>query len=176
MASWQGRVRAIWARLRRQRPPKDIYTDLRSMALDVDLSRLGLPADEPWSGASVAMMEIGVDRAVASIVAIVDGTVSMYLSSGGGVIGAGEHEAVRSEGKRFRTVMAESRNLLQLTTDFPLPRDGEVRFQARIGDDRFTAVAPESTLRGGRHPLSSLYAAGQDLLTEIRLASEPLEG
>ena len=145
------------------------------MALGVELGSLERPVGEPWSGAGVAVMELGIERAVASIVAVADGSVSMYLSTGGGVIGAGAHEAVRSEARRFRTVMADSRGLLQHTTEFPLPAQGEVRFHARIGDDRFTGAVPESALRGGRHPLSPLYAAGQDLLTEIRLASEPLE-
>jgi hypothetical protein len=88
------------------------------------------------------------------------------------VIGAGEHAAVRAEAARFRTVVADARSLLTRTSDFPLPEPGEVRFQARIGQDGFSGAAPESALRGGRHPLSTVYAAGQDLLTEIRLASE----
>ena len=145
------------------------------MALGVDLASLETPAEESWGGAGVAMMEIGTERAVASIVAIADGTVSMYLSTGGGAIGAGEHEAVRAEAKRFRTVVADSRHLLSPSTDFPLPKPGEVRFQARIGDDGFSGAALEAALRGGRHPLAPVYAAGQDLLTEIRLASEAVE-
>ena len=36
-------------------------------------------------------------------------------------------------------------------------------------------AALEAALRGGRHPLAPVYAAGQDLLTEIRLASEAVE-
>ena len=172
MAAWLERVKETWGRIRGQRQPKGIFTDLRSMALAVDLASIQTPVEESWGGAGVAMMEIGTDRAVASIVAIADGTVSMYVSTGGGVIGAGEHEAVRAEAKRFRTVVADSRGLLTRSMDFPLPEPGEVRFQARMGSDGFSGAAPESALRGGRHPLSPLYAAGQDLLTEIRLASE----
>jgi len=172
MATWLERFKETFGRVRGQRPSKPIFTDLRSMALTVDLATLQTPAGEPWGGAGVAMMEIAMDGAVASIVAIADGTVSMYTSTGGGVIGAGEHAAVRAEAKRFRTVVADSRNLLSRTTEFPLPVPGEVRFQARIGDGGFSGAAPESALRSGRHPLSTVYAAGQDLLTEIRLASE----
>jgi hypothetical protein len=97
----------------------------------------------------------------------------MYLSRGGGVIGAGEHAAVRGAGDVFRTVVAENRGLLERTGVFLPPAVGEVRFHARIADDRLTGAAPESALRTGRHPLAPLYAAGQDVLTEIRLASEP---
>jgi len=172
MASSLERFKETWGRIRGQRPSKPIFTDLRSAALTMDLASLQTPAREPWGGAGVAMMEIGMDGAVASIVAIADGTVSMYTSTGGGVIGAGEHAAVRAEATRFRTVVADSRNLLSRTTEFPLPGAGEVRFQARIGEVGFSGAAPESALRGGRDPLSTVYAAGQDLLTEIRLASE----
>ena len=64
-----------------------------------------------------------------------------------------------------------ARGQLQVTTDFPGPTPGEVRFQLRTEDGDFSGAAPEATLASGRHPLSELYAAGQDLVTEIRLAT-----
>ena len=77
MAAWLERVKETWGRIRGQQPPKGIFTDLRSMALAVDLASIQRPVEESWGGAGVAMMEIGTDRAIASIVAIADGTVSM---------------------------------------------------------------------------------------------------
>jgi hypothetical protein len=141
------------------------------MALGLDPATIELADGEPWSGAAVAAMEIGQAAATATVVAIADGTVSMYLSTGGGEIGAGEHAAVRGAAERFRRVVADSRSLFVPTTDFPLPEEGRVRFQASFADGRYTAEAAEATLRGGRHPLTPVYAAGQDVLTEIRLAS-----
>jgi hypothetical protein len=172
---WRDRLRGIWAEISGRRRSSDVYTDLRSMALGIDPASIQTPAAEPWAGAAVAAMELSVSGATATILAVADGTVSMYLSTGGGTIGAGEHAAVRAEGQRFRTVVADSRGQLVRTAEFPLPRAGEVRFHARVGEDRFTGVAPEAALRAGRHVLAPLYAAGQDLLTEIRLASEPGE-
>jgi hypothetical protein len=116
-------------------------------------------------------MEIGLHKGTASIVAVADGTVSMYVSTGGGVIGAGGHAAVRAVADRFRTVAAESRDQLRRTDDFPLPAAGEVRFAVRTIEGDFSGVAPEAALRSGRHPLAALYGAGQDLLTEIRLSA-----
>ena len=77
MATWLEHFKETLGRIRGQRPPKDIFTDLRSMALTADLASLRIPEGEPWGGAGVAMMEIGMERAVASIVAVADGTVSM---------------------------------------------------------------------------------------------------
>jgi hypothetical protein len=141
------------------------------MALGVDPESISVPEGEHWTGAAVAAMELGLANGTATIVAIADGTVSMYVSSGGGVIGAGEHAAVRNAANHFRTVVAESRDLLPVFGEPPLPVAGQVRFHARKLDGAFSAGAPEALLRTGRHPLAPLYAAGQDLLTEIRLAS-----
>jgi hypothetical protein len=173
MPTWRERVRSIWRRVPRPRRGQAVYRDMRSMALGVDPSALRIPEGQRWSDAAVAAMEIGMPEATATIVAIADGTVSMYLSSGGGTLGAGEHAAVRGAAEEFRTVVAENRGLLERTGVFPPPAVGEVRFHARIGDDRLTGVAQEPALRTGRHLLAPLYAAGQDVLTEIRLASEP---
>jgi hypothetical protein len=141
------------------------------MAFRVDPETIAVPDGQPWSGAAMAAMEFGLSDAVATIVAIADGTVSMYLSTGGGAIGAGGHAAVKAAADRFRTVAADSRGLLQRTEDFPLPETGQVRFHTRSADGDFTGFAEEAALRSGRHPLSPLYGAGQDLLTEIRLST-----
>jgi hypothetical protein len=87
------------------------------------------------------------------------------------VIGAGEHAAVRAAADRFRAVLAEARGDLEPTTEFPGPTPGHVRFQLRTEDGGYTGAAAESALASGRHPLSESYAAGQDLITEIRLVS-----
>jgi hypothetical protein len=175
MPTWRERLHSIWAWIKGPRGRRDVYKGLRSTALGLDRAAIDMPDGERWSGSLVAAMEIGKPEATATIVAIADGTVSMYLSSGAGVIGAGEHAAVRGAADVFRTVVAENRNLLERTGVFAPPDVGEVRFHARIGDDRLTGAASESALRTGRHPLAPLYAAGQDVLTEIRLTTEGVE-
>src|SRR4029450_1077449 len=112
MPTWRERVRSIWRRVPRPRRGQAVYRDMRSMALGVDPSALQIPEGQRWSGAAVAAMEIGMPEATATIVAIADGTVSMYLSSGEGKLGAGEHAAVRGAAEEFRTVVAENRGLL----------------------------------------------------------------
>ncbi len=165
-----------WLRTRiggpkRQQGGPDVFAGLRARALGLDVESIRTPDGQPWHGAAVAMMEIGLAKSIASFLTVADGTVSMYTSGGGGVIGAGEHAAVRGAAERFRVVAADARHQLQSTTEFPLPTPGEVRFQVRMGDDAWTGAASEAALRTGRQPLSELYAAGQDLITEIRLAA-----
>jgi hypothetical protein len=171
MPDWGERVRSGIDRATGRPSGPEVYEGLRSVAFGVDPGTIAVPDGEPWSGVAMAAMEIGMGNAVATIVAIADGTVSMYVSTGGGVIGAGGHAAVRAAADRFRTVAADSRGLLMQTEDFPLPAIGQVRFHIRTADGDFTGTAEEAALRPGRHPLSQLYGAGQDLLTEIRLST-----
>jgi hypothetical protein len=175
MPSWLDRLTSLLPWARRPRADQAIYDDLRTAVLTLDPATLAVAPDEAWTAAAVAVMEIGVETGSATVVTVADGTVSLYLSSGGGVIGAGGHAAVGAAARHFRELIAESRGLLAVVEEVPpLPAAGEVRFHACVGDARYGATAPEAALRSGRHPLASLYAAGQDVLTEIRLASEPV--
>ena len=171
MPGWLERLRS---RLRRSggttRGP-ETYKGLRSLATERDIGSIEPEPGEPLSGVVVAMMEIGLETGVATFVAIADGTVSMYTSTGGGVIGGGGHAAVREAARRFRRAMTDSRHLLQSSPEFPLPEAGTVRFHARTVDGGWTAQATEQALRTRNHPLAELYAAGQDLVTELRLST-----
>jgi hypothetical protein len=172
MPSWRDRVRSALSG--RRAPPRETFEGLRSLALTVDPGTLQLPADGSWSGALVSLMEIGSTSGVATFVAVADGSVSMYTSTGGGVIGAGEHASVRAAAERFLREAGDARRLLAPTNEFPLPAPDDVRFHVRTADGGFTGSAPERALRGS-HPLASLYAAGQDMITEIRLMTEAQE-
>jgi hypothetical protein len=171
MPDWGKRLRAGLGQATARPKGIEVYDGLRSMALGIDPATITIPDGVPWTGAAMAAMEMGTADAVATIVAIADGSVSMYLSSGGGVIGAGEHAAVRAAADRFRSVAADSRGLLQRTEDFPPPETGQVRFHVRTSDGSYSGGTAQAALGAGRHPLLPLFAAGQDLLTEIRLSS-----
>jgi hypothetical protein len=171
MPGWVERLRSRIRSLTGRTGGPEMFRTLRSMALGYNPSDLEVPDDAPWGGAPMAMMETGLPNGTATLVAIADGSVSMYFSTGAAVIGAGGHAAVRGAAERFRTVASESRHLLQRSEDFPLPESGQVRFHVRTIDGTYTGAVTEALLRSGRHALASLYNAGQDLITEVRMAT-----
>lgn len=171
MPGWVERLRSRIRSLTGRTGGPETYRSLRSMALTYDPSEVEVPDDAPWGGALMAMMETGLPAGTATLVAIADGSVSMYFSTGAAVIGAGEHAAVRGAAERFRTVAAESRHMLQRSEDFALPDTGQVRFHVRTIDGTYTGAVTEALLRSGRHSLASLYNTGQDLITEVRMAT-----
>src|SRR5439155_13514891 len=112
MPDWGKRLRSRIGKTAGRPIGSDVYLGLRSMALGVDPATIAVPDGESWSGTAMAAMEIGLNNAIATIVAIGDGSVSMYISTGEGVIGAGGHAAVKAAADRFRAVAADSRSLL----------------------------------------------------------------
>ena len=133
------------------------------------------PSGGEWSDkpAVSALFEIGFAEGAATLACFADGTTSLYLTSGGGVIGAGEHESVRHAADRFLEVAARLAAQLTLDEATPLPGPGEVRFYVTGAGGVLTAAAPEAVLAAGGHPLSPLFAAGQAVITAIRESMPP---
>src|SRR5438046_153891 len=113
MPEWTRRLRTWIGRRNVHTGGTAVIAELRARALRFDVASIRTPDGRPWQGAAVAMIEIGLDKGVASFLAIADGTVSKYTSVGGGVIGAGEHAAVRGAAERFRIVAADARRHLR---------------------------------------------------------------
>ena len=165
------RIRAFF----RRRPgtkASDVFSSLRQRVLHVRPEDVKVLEGRHLGPVFCALMEFGLPKATASVVVVADGTVSFYTSTGGGTIGGGEHAVVREAGMRFLDVAGDQARSLELTTDFPLPEPGHVRFQVRTSGADLTGDAPEDALQRGRHLLSPLYFAGQDVLTQIRLLSD----
>jgi hypothetical protein len=114
-------------------------------------------------------MDWGVDNGTATVVAVADGTVSIYLSSGGGSIGGGQgHKAIREAGQKFLNLAKESLSKMQKTTECPLPGKGQVYFYARTEAGVFTARTSQEELNSQHHPLRGLGDAAQEIITKYR--------
>jgi hypothetical protein len=102
------------------------------------------------------------------VVAIADGTVSMYLSSGGGVIGAGGQEAPRRAAGAFLDAAESHRDRLVPAATAALVGSGRARFHVRTFGGDLTGEADEHSLANGSHPLSALFVAAQEVISAIR--------
>lgn len=120
-----------------------------------------------WAGA----MEFWVSDHWVSLVAIIDGTTSLYFGSGGGIIGSGGHAAVREAGAAFLQAMDAAVSDFSKVSAHPLPRNGRIHFYALTGDGVYaSSELAESDI--ARSPqIAPLYAAAQHLIAQIRLAN-----
>ena len=150
----------------------DIYDDLRSMVLTLDPDDLGLTKASFPDPVFALLMEGGFPSGSYTLVAIADGTTSIYFSGGGGVIGAGEHDVVRAVSDRFLAAAQELFQHSRPVSSFPKPDAGNVIFYFCTFDGVRAYTALQDDLEDRRDALSSLYIAGHDVITELRKLEE----
>ena len=115
-------------------------------------------------------MDWGVSNATATVVAVCDGTASVYLSSGGGSIGGGQgHEAIREAALDAVAVAGEKLDQMRVATSFPLPaRQGDVLFYVLTDSGVFTGKSTQALLSANKDVFSKLGNAMQKIITEYR--------
>jgi hypothetical protein len=162
----------VWFRRKPKADPSEVARDLRNQALGVDAATLGLRPTTPYARVWGVLMETGYPEGVATLVAFGDGTASLYFSGGGGIIGAGEHAAVREATQAFLREADEHFAGFVPTATTPLPAVGRVRFYLRTFEGTLVGDASEQDLGDNRHPLSPVFHSGQSVITAMREATE----
>lgn len=144
------------------------FMGLRNMALTTKAKDIGIKTSDKHPHVWGVLMETGLENDVASLVAFADGSTSLHLSSGGGMIGGGGHEAVRKVAADFIAMTENYLEKFRAVEDFPLPSNGRVRFYLQTFDGVLTTEADEDALGNNQHALSSLFHKGHEVLTQLR--------
>jgi ankyrin repeat protein len=149
----------------------DVYVKLRNQVLSFDPVQIGLQPDQsnPIFG---ILMETGYKDAVVTLSAIGDGSVSLYFSNGGGIIGLGQHEEPRKACLSFLSFANQFLSHLQPTKEFPLPQKGYTSFYFLTIKGILAFTAKENDLGNNRLPVSPLFHKGQEVITQARLIDE----
>lgn len=153
---------------KREADPSEVMSEMRELAFTLPANQLGLEPGPGHTRVWSVLMETGYPEAVVSLVTIAEGTTSLYFSSGGGVIGAGEHATVRQMAERFIALVDDHVGEFEVADKHPLPDVGRVRFYVRTFDGLRMADADETELGEGRHTLSPLFHAGHAVITAVR--------
>ena len=117
-------------------------------------------------------METGYPVGFATLVSLVDGTTSLYYSTGGGMLGSGKYTPVATASKEL-IIQAENHLMhLSLSNEFPVSEVGQVRFIILTYSGIYAGEASEKKLAAGKHQLSPLYINAQQTLEQLRLLAE----
>ena len=149
-----------------------------NMALE--LRNMILSSEPPAANASdkspaAVIMDVHVGDGIASVMSSSGGDASIYLSSGGAMMGGGAHSNVRSAAIAFANAALRQKSAMASAPAFPYPETGKVRFYLRTREGVFFAEAPEAELTAGTHPLSALFGTGQEVITQFRSVSGSTE-
>ncbi len=141
-----------------------IYPKMRANALAMRNPKLA--ADPVY----IVLMDWHVENGTASVLAGVDGTASIYLSSGGGFLGGGQrYPEVREAALRAVQIATESKPQFEAVRNTDLPPRGEVYFYIATNSGLSRATAYEARLIDRSDPLLELGAAMQEIVTQYRL-------
>jgi hypothetical protein len=146
----------------------ETYLGLRSQALHASRERLHLAETsdqrQPWG----VVMDWGIERGTATVVAFSDGPASVYLSSGGGYIGGNGEERIRRAAQQAVSVAGEYQAEMVPSQEYPLPAKGEVIFYVLTDTGVLTSRASEEDLANDRHRLSKLGKPMQAIISAYR--------
>lgn len=155
--------------------PDGVYSGLRHQALSVRRTEVGI-ADPPLEAPAWGiLMETGYEPETVTLFALADGTTSLYFSNGGGMIGGHSHEPVRRANVHLMHEANQKLPLFKSCDAFPVPAPGRTIFYLLTDSGVLTAEANEDDLGYGRHVLSTLFHAGHEVITQLRLISEAEE-
>ena len=161
----------MWFRRKPKADPSEVARDLRNQAFRVEAATLGLRPTPSRPRVWGVLMETGYPEGVATLVAFADGTASLYFSGGGGIIGAGEHAAVREATQAFLDEAEAHVAGLLPTATTPVPVLGRVRFYLRTFEGALAAEASEQDLGDDQHPLSPVFYSGHIVIAAMREAT-----
>ncbi|MFD2517596.1 hypothetical protein [Salinimicrobium flavum] len=151
-------------------PQQNPYMEMRNMAFSTKAEQLGLPniADDKVYG---LITEMAMNPGSATVISFLTGDTSLYLSSGGGFIGAGQHEEVRQmlaqKVDRFQNYLSKARKI-----DEPsLPEEGTVNFNFLTKNGIYSVTQNMTDLESGKSEFSDLFKEVNEIITQIRLKS-----
>jgi hypothetical protein len=148
------------------------YEDLRNMAFKATPEQLNisLPTDKTIVYGVVMDWEMG--EATATTVAYQTGDASLYLSSGGGVIGGGQHQNVNSASKQFVSL---AQNFLEKTAKAEktsLPTTNEIKFYFLTNKGVYVGQEQMKNFENNSSLWLKLFEEGNNVLSELRKTSE----
>lgn len=163
---------------RRKRPSArpEVYDGLREQVLQLDPGSVGIGPSPTLPRVWGLVMDIGSRTGTATLVGLADGTTSLYLSTGGGMIGGGEHPQIATATRALLLVVERHLDQMPTATDAPLPAAGRVVLRAMAYDGQRAVEAAEDDLRHRRHLLADIFHSAHDVLTELRLLDEARQG
>ena len=152
------------------KPPKEsVYEGLRMQILQGSREKLGIPAPASPSQTWGVVMDWGLENGSATVVALSDGTASVYLTSGGGSIGGGKsHEAIHAGAINAVSIAAKFRPKMRPAENYPLLALNGVTFYVLTDTGVFSESASAGDLSSDQHAMSPLGDAMQEIITQYR--------
>jgi hypothetical protein len=139
---------------------------LRDRIFDLDPAEVGMRPDgsrHVWG----VVVDRATDSGVASLVSLIDGTTSLAMDRGGGVVGGGAFEPVAQASEALVYAAENDLELLGPSDDRAHPRAGYTRIWALTYAGPRMAQAETDVLDDRSHPLWRLNMGAEGVLKAL---------
>tara|TARA_R110002073_G_scaffold14554_2_gene59371 strand:+ start:57274 stop:57846 length:573 start_codon:yes stop_codon:yes gene_type:complete len=147
------------------------FTDMRNMAFSATSEQLGLEGIKKNAVYGI-ISEMDMNGATVTVVTFITGDTSLYLSSGGGFIGAGQHKSVQKVVKEY---VGNGQKYIEKATKIEkadLPKKGMTNFNFLTENGIYSISKSLSELESGKSEFSNLFIELNEVISQIRLKSE----
>jgi hypothetical protein len=149
------------------------YEGLRKMAFTMNLHKLGLSLND--SEIFGVIMDWDIGSGIVTLVAYKTGDASIYLSSGGGVIGGGPNPNVNRAAILF---VEQAKNYIDKSKRmyaFPLPDKNCVRFYFLTANGKFCVQENFLEIQNQSSTYADYFNEANNLIAELRQTVENRE-
>ena len=151
---------------------ESVFAGLRNQVLSLDPFSVGLTPTAELPRVFGLVMDTTYENGSATVVALADGTASLYTSSGGGVIGSGAYPEVRMAVAQVLQALEQSLDLFDLSAAGGLPPSGRTSMTALTYSGHRSVSAPESDFGESRHLAAPIFHAMHKVIFHIRRSEE----
>ncbi|MEA5005597.1 MAG: hypothetical protein VB022_04200 [Rikenellaceae bacterium] len=147
------------------------YDGLRQMAFGVTTEQLGLKdlkADDIYG----VIMDWDLGEGIMTLITYKTGDASMYLSTGGGVFGGGQHENVNKASKQFVKLADKYLDKTVKTDLTPIPDKNCVRFYFLTIKGKYYAQEQMINFENRTSQWMDYFDEANKVITELRLTTE----
>lgn len=153
-------------------PEQNVYLNMRSLFFEQDPEAIGITKNNFPYDVWAVLMETGVPEGSYSLNTIADGTTSLYFSTGGGIIGGGEHEQIKNLCQQHIISSQGCLSHMSLVTQFSSPELGKTIFYFKTFDGVYAYTADENDLGYNKDVLSDLFHSSHNIIASLRQIQE----
>lgn len=146
--------------------------NLRAKALSTPANKLGFSPDDDFPLAYGVLTDWDIEGVTATVMSMRDGTASLYTTSTFSIIGGHAHDNVRAAAGQYFKLAEQFIENGKSVNEFTYPKSGQVYFYILAYDGVRRCVGNEDDIENGSDLTYPLFAAAQDVLTNLRLVTE----
>ncbi len=153
-------------------PNNNPYKDLRNLALGATMEQIGVNFQTNQTKIYGVIMDWDLGDGTATLISFLSGDASLYLSSGGGMIGGSGHQNIKNTAIAF---IDKANGYLELTSkadSTPLPEKSCIKFYFLTNNGIFVGQEQMINIENSSSKWIDLFEEGNKVISEIRIVTE----